>query len=60
MSSKTIDGIIDTWINGNITDAKDAVRKMSKATFLKFMQVAIRRGISPMEIGSLVEDRRTK
>jgi hypothetical protein len=46
--------VFETWINGNISDAKLHIRRMDKAEFLDFIEHARANGIMPYKLRGLL------
>jgi len=38
MNKMTIEEVYETWLNGNISDAKKEIKRMSKSAFLDFVE----------------------
>lgn len=47
--------VFETYINGNISDAKLHIQRMSKAEFIDFIEHARANGVMPYKLRSLVQ-----
>ena len=47
--------VLDNYINGNISDAKKQVKKMTKAEFVDFIEHARGNGIMPYKLRVLTD-----
>jgi len=54
MKQKTIIEIWESYINGNISWVKKKIKRMSKADFIDFLELARGNGIKPYQLRHLV------
>ena len=50
----TVQEVYETWINGNISDAKREVKKMSKKKFVDFIECCRCNGVMPYRVRELL------
>lgn len=55
MNKMTIEEIYETWVNGNITDAKREIKRMTKSEFFEFIKYAHDLGTTFNQIEMLLD-----